>query len=52
MTSQKKIEVENLDHLGIIAGIVDELRIPEIINERIGIEATEKINSGQIVKAI
>jgi transposase len=52
MTISKKIEVENLDHLGIIAGIIDELRIPEIINERIGIEATEKINSGQIVKAI
>ena len=52
MTISKKIEVENLDHLGIIAGIIDELRIPEIINERLGIEAQEKINSGQIVKAI
>lgn len=52
MTISKKIEVENLDHLGIIAGIIDELRIPEIINERLGIEAQEKINAGQIVKAI
>ena len=52
MTISKKIEVENLDHLGIIAGIIDELRIPEIVNERLGIEAQEKINNGQIVKAI
>ena len=52
MTISTKIEVENLDHLGIIAGIIDELSIREIVNERLGIEAQEKINSGQIVKAI
>ena len=52
MNIPKRIEVENLDHLGIIAGIIDELRIPEIVSERLGIEAQEKINSGQIVKAI
>ena len=52
MKKSTLIEVENLDHLGIIAGIIDELGIVEIVNQRIGIEAQEKINAGQIVKAI
>ena len=52
MTKPVNIEVKNLDHLGIIAGIIDELDIVKIVNERVGIEAQEKINSGQIVKAI
>ena len=28
-----EIQVKNLDHLGLVAGIVDELGIVEIINE-------------------
>ncbi len=29
-----EIEVKNLDHLGLVAGIIDELGIVEIINEQ------------------
>ena len=35
---KEKIEVKNLDHLGIIAGIVDEIGIESIVNESIGID--------------
>jgi transposase len=49
---KEKIEVKNLDHLGIIAGIVDEIGIESIVNESIGIDKREKISAGKIVKAI
>ena len=47
-----EIEVKNLDHLGIIAGIIDDIAIEKIVNEIVGIESGEKVNGGQIVKAI
>ena len=40
-----KIEVENLDHLGIVAGIIDEIGIEEIINLKLGIERENSILS-------
>lgn len=47
----EEIEVKNLDHLGLVAGIVDELRIVEIINEQVGIQPGEIVNAGLVVKA-
>ena len=47
-----KIEVQNLNHLGIIAGIIDEIGIVEIINKELGIQSQEKLSSGIIVKSI
>jgi ribosomal protein L14 len=47
-----KIEVQDLDHLGIIAGIVDEIGIVEIINKEIGTDEREKVSAGQVVKAM
>lgn len=46
------IEIKNLNHLGIIAGIIDEVDIVNIINQELGIESQEIVNSGEIVKAI
>ena len=46
------IEVQNLNHLGIIAGLIDEIGIVEIVNEQLGIKPQEKLNSGLIVKSI
>ena len=48
----QEIEIENIDHLGIVAGIIDSIGIVEIINELIGIEKDEKVNAGQVVKAM
>ena len=46
------IEIKNINHLGIIAGIIDELEIVELINQELGIEEQEIVSSGEIVKAI
>ena len=47
-----EIEIKNLDHLGIVAGIVDEIGIVEKVNELLGTDSREKINCGEVVKAI
>ena len=46
-----EIQVKNLDHLGLVAGIIDELGIVEIINELNGIQPGEIVNAGVVVKA-
>ena len=46
------VEIKNLDHLGLVAGIIDEIGIVEKINELIGEKKTEKISAGKVVKAM
>ena len=48
----KQIEIENIDHLGIVAGIIDEIDIEETINKKLGKDSREKITAGQTVKAM
>ena len=48
----EEIEIKNLDHLGIVAGIIDEIGIVEKVNELLGTDSREKINCGEVVKAI
>ncbi len=48
----EEIEVKNLDHLGIVAGIVDEIGIVEKVNELLGTDERERVNCGEVVKAI
>ena len=52
MSSSEKIEIKNIDHLGIVAGIIDEIGIVKIINEKLGVDEREKISSGGVVKAM
>jgi transposase len=52
MKSSGQIAVSNLDHLGLVAGMIDEIGIVEIINRLIGEEAGEKVSPGQAVKAM
>jgi len=47
-----EIEVKNIDHLGIISGLIDEIGIVEIINRELGIDKREKVNAGEAVKAM
>ncbi|MDF5721503.1 MAG: IS1634 family transposase [Rhizonema sp. PD37] len=44
--------IKNLDHLGIVAGIIDEIGIVEKINELLGTDPRERVNAGEVVKAI
>ena len=46
------IQTQNLNHLGIIAGIIDDLELEKIVNSIIPIHPREKISAGQVVKAI
>ena len=52
MTSLENIKVQNLDHLGLIAGFIDELELVEQINNIVGIEKCEKVSPGHVVKAL
>ena len=68
MKTEVQIDVQDLDHLGIIAGIVDEIGIVEVIDSlaerlllrqrlrqrqrEIGTDLREKVSAGQIVKAM
>lgn len=47
-----EMSVANLDHLGIVAGIIDEMGIVEQINSTIGRSSREKVSAGVIVKAM
>lgn len=51
MVSQK-INIETLNHLGIIAGIVDEIGLVEQIDQRLGRHPKEIVSAGQVVKAM
>jgi transposase len=46
------MSILNLDHLGIVAGIIDEMGIVEQINTSIGRKSREKVSAGVIVKAM
>ncbi|MBJ7297013.1 MAG: DUF4277 domain-containing protein, partial [Dolichospermum sp.] len=48
----QEIEIQNIDHLGIVAGIIDSIGLVEIINELIGVKKEEKVSPGQVVKAM
>lgn len=47
-----QIEVQNIDHLGIVAGIVDEIGLVEEIDHRLGTHSQEHISPGQALKAM
>ena len=47
-----EIDVQDIDHLGLIAGIVDEIGIVEIINRLLGNHPLEKISAGHVTKAL
>lgn len=48
----QEMEIQNIDHLGIVAGIIDAIGLVGIINEIIGIEKGEKVSPGHVVKAM
>lgn len=52
MSQIADVKIKNIDHLGIVAGLIDEIGIVEIINEKLGIDPREKITAGILVKAI
>jgi transposase len=52
MSSLPQIQVANLDHLGLVAGMIDAIGIEEKINHLVGTQPGEKVSPGQAVKAM
>jgi transposase len=50
--STSEIEVKNLDHCGIIAGIIDEIELVAEIDRLISQHGNQKVTTGQAVKAM
>lgn len=46
------MQVENLDHLGLIAGVIDELGLVELTNGELKTHKLQQISPGQVVKAM
>jgi transposase len=47
-----RIEVQDVDHLGIVAGIIDEAGLVEEIDRRVGTHPQERVSCGRAVKAM
>ena len=47
-----RIEVQDIDHLGIVAGIIDETGLVEEIDRRVGTHPQEHVTCAQAVKAM
>lgn len=52
MNPNLEIQVENLDHLGLVAGMIDEIGIVEQINQLVGEQPGEIVSPGHAVKAM
>jgi len=52
MKFQEQITVKNIDHLGLVAGLIDDLGIVEHINQLVGEQPGEIVNPGLAVKAM
>jgi transposase len=51
-TPPSNLEVLDIDHLGIVAGIIDEIGIVESVNELLGEHPQEQVSLGQVLKAM
>lgn len=47
-----EIQVQNIDHLGIVAGIVDEIGLVEQVDELLGTHPQAVVSLGQVLKAM
>lgn len=52
MSPISEVKIKNLDILGIVARLIDEIGIVEIIDSKLGIDPREKISAATVVKAI
>jgi transposase len=52
MNPSNAIQVQNLDHLGLVAGIIDEIGLVEQINQLVGQQRGEIVSPGHAVKAM
>ncbi len=46
------MKIENLDHLGLVAGLVDEIGLVELTGDLLGRHSLNHISPGQVLKAM
>ena len=49
---EDSIKVQDIDHCGIVAGIIDRIGLVDIINEKLGTHPLQSISPGISVKAM
>jgi hypothetical protein len=50
-TPSSNLQVLDIDHLGIVAGIIDEIAIVETVNDLLGEHPQGQVSLGQVLKA-
>ena len=50
--SESQIKVQDIEHLGIVAGIIDEMSLVDFFNQLLGTHPQEIISAGKGVKAM
>ena len=46
------MQIERLDHYGVVAGVIDDFGIVEMIDEMLGSDKQEEISMGDAVKGM
>ena len=52
MLSSQENSIQTINHLGLVAGIIDDIGLEQIINEVVGSDPRELITSGPVAKGI
>jgi transposase len=52
MNAFDEIQVQNIDHLGLVAGMIDDIGLVEQINQLVGQHPQERVSAGHVVKAM
>lgn len=52
MNPAQEMQVQNLDHLGLVAGMIDEMGLVDEINQLVGQHPQERVSAGHVVKAM
>lgn len=47
-----RVEAKDIDHLGIVAGIIDEIGLVEEVDHQLGTHSQQCISSGEVLKAM
>lgn len=48
----RNLKIKRLDQHGIVAGVIDDLKIVEIVNQWVGVDEQEPVSSGMIIKSM
>lgn len=50
--TSEELVIEDLDHLGLVAGVVDQIGLVDLVDERLGNHEDEHVSAGVVLKAM